>query len=600
MLTQVFTLQSRRRRGRSNTNLKPFLSAGGASSFAVPEQGLLVVTDYATQPAADRRRRSESIDQPAQDVGGGVLPGEARRRRAADAAGRADPQGAAPLRRRRACGGAVEVTYDARTSQVAVIGPAQAMDGARGDRRVARRRRAGGAEPRPLLQAREHDGRRRAGDDPGAGRRERRSPDAAGDSLAAPLAGEQGRRESATDEPRRAADGGQRRSTPAGGDRANAERSAPVPRAARRSARPRRGSRHRGLTTSGDGARSHGVGEAIRTQAGPHHRRPEHQQHHRHRPAGRAAAVRAAHPPARQAPPAGADRVHRSSRSTPPATSQLGVEIGRQGGTDDNQVITFSSVRPQHARPDDRPAVADPGPRVQRGADQHRHRRRRRPRAGRAARRATVSSAPRILVNDNNTGTLSSVTEFPYASVNASDTVATTSFGDYSKAGTEITVRPHISESDYLQLEYSVSLSSFTGEPIAAGRHAAAAAAQERRDREPGDDPRRLDDHRRRAEHDELRSRRSTACRCSGGSRSSEYLFSSRIDDRREHDAVRVHPPGDPARRQVRGPEVPLRPRRPAPPACRRLPAERAAGDPVTVTWHGRLARRLRIETCTG
>ena len=80
--------------------------------------------------------------------------------------------------------------------------------------------------------------------------------------------------------------------------------------------------------------------------------------------------------------------------------------------------------------------------------------------------RARVTSAPRILVNDNNLGTLSTVSEFPYASVNASQTVATTSFGDYVQAGTTITVTPHISESDYLQLEYSVLLSSFTGAAI--------------------------------------------------------------------------------------------------------------------------------------
>jgi general secretion pathway protein D len=83
--------------------------------------------------------------------------------------------------------------------------------------------------------------------------------------------------------------------------------------------------------------------------------------------------------------------------------------------------------------------------------------------------RARVTSAPRILVNDNNVGTLSSLSEFPYASVNASTTVATTSFGDYAQAGTEITVTPHISESDYLQLEYSVVLSSFTGNAITQG-----------------------------------------------------------------------------------------------------------------------------------
>jgi type II secretory pathway component GspD/PulD (secretin) len=83
--------------------------------------------------------------------------------------------------------------------------------------------------------------------------------------------------------------------------------------------------------------------------------------------------------------------------------------------------------------------------------------------------RARVSSAPRILVNDNSLGTLSSLSEFPYASINASQTVATTSFGNYAQAGTEITVTPHISESDYLQLEFSILLSSFSGQPVTQG-----------------------------------------------------------------------------------------------------------------------------------
>ena len=78
--------------------------------------------------------------------------------------------------------------------------------------------------------------------------------------------------------------------------------------------------------------------------------------------------------------------------------------------------------------------------------------------------RAKVVSAPRILVNDNATGTLSSVNEAPVTSVNASDTVATTSFGGFVSAGTTITVTPHISEGDHLQLEYSVQLNSFTGD----------------------------------------------------------------------------------------------------------------------------------------
>jgi general secretion pathway protein D len=77
---------------------------------------------------------------------------------------------------------------------------------------------------------------------------------------------------------------------------------------------------------------------------------------------------------------------------------------------------------------------------------------------------ARVQSAPRILVNDNATGLLTSISEQPFTSVNASTTVATTSFGGYADAGTTITLTPHISEGDYLQLEYSVELSSFTGQ----------------------------------------------------------------------------------------------------------------------------------------
>lgn len=77
--------------------------------------------------------------------------------------------------------------------------------------------------------------------------------------------------------------------------------------------------------------------------------------------------------------------------------------------------------------------------------------------------RAKVLSAPRILVNDNATGVLTSVSEVPYTSVNASQTVATTSFAGFAKAGTTIDVTPHIGEGDHVQLEYSVTLNSFTG-----------------------------------------------------------------------------------------------------------------------------------------
>lgn len=78
-------------------------------------------------------------------------------------------------------------------------------------------------------------------------------------------------------------------------------------------------------------------------------------------------------------------------------------------------------------------------------------------------RRARVLSAPRILVNDNAEGTLTSVLEVPFTSVNASQTVATTSFAGFAEAGTAITVTPTISDDNYLQVDYVVTLNSFTG-----------------------------------------------------------------------------------------------------------------------------------------
>ena len=74
-----------------------------------------------------------------------------------------------------------------------------------------------------------------------------------------------------------------------------------------------------------------------------------------------------------------------------------------------------------------------------------------------------IIASPRVLVNDNATGTLFSIAEQPFTAVNANNTISTTSFGGYAEAGTEITLTPHISEKDYLQLEYEVALSSFTG-----------------------------------------------------------------------------------------------------------------------------------------
>jgi general secretion pathway protein D len=76
---------------------------------------------------------------------------------------------------------------------------------------------------------------------------------------------------------------------------------------------------------------------------------------------------------------------------------------------------------------------------------------------------ARVISAPRILVSDNTSGTLNATSEQPFTSVNASSTVATTSFAGYAQAGTRVSVRPRISEGDYVEMDYSISLSSFSG-----------------------------------------------------------------------------------------------------------------------------------------
>jgi general secretion pathway protein D len=83
--------------------------------------------------------------------------------------------------------------------------------------------------------------------------------------------------------------------------------------------------------------------------------------------------------------------------------------------------------------------------------------------------RTKVVSTPRILVNDNATGTLTSIAEEPYTTISQGQVTDTTSFGGFVEAGTTITVVPHISEGDYLSLEYAISLNSFRDADTAAG-----------------------------------------------------------------------------------------------------------------------------------
>jgi general secretion pathway protein D len=80
--------------------------------------------------------------------------------------------------------------------------------------------------------------------------------------------------------------------------------------------------------------------------------------------------------------------------------------------------------------------------------------------------RGRTLSLPKALVNNGEQATLDSVLQQPFVSVNASDTVATTTFGGSEDAGTQITVKPQIAEGDHLILEYTVTLSSFVGEAV--------------------------------------------------------------------------------------------------------------------------------------
>jgi general secretion pathway protein D len=70
---------------------------------------------------------------------------------------------------------------------------------------------------------------------------------------------------------------------------------------------------------------------------------------------------------------------------------------------------------------------------------------------------------PKVLVNNNVQATLDSTLQTPYASTNASNTVATTSFGGTLDAGTSVQVKPQVADGDQIVMEYSVSLSRFTG-----------------------------------------------------------------------------------------------------------------------------------------
>lgn len=72
-----------------------------------------------------------------------------------------------------------------------------------------------------------------------------------------------------------------------------------------------------------------------------------------------------------------------------------------------------------------------------------------------------IESKPRILVNDNAVGAIESIAEEPTKQTNLGETTTTTSFGEFVQAGTQFAITPHISDSNYLRVQYQITLSSF-------------------------------------------------------------------------------------------------------------------------------------------
>jgi general secretion pathway protein D len=74
-----------------------------------------------------------------------------------------------------------------------------------------------------------------------------------------------------------------------------------------------------------------------------------------------------------------------------------------------------------------------------------------------------IITTPKIVVSDRTTATIGSVEEAPFTSINASETVATTSFAGFESAGTTLTVTPQLAQGNHLSLDYSFTFSNFTG-----------------------------------------------------------------------------------------------------------------------------------------
>ncbi len=129
-VTQVFKLQYTDAT-RLDLLVKPFLTQPGASSFPLPDQGLLVVTDYGSNlgRVSDLVR---AVDQPSQDVTMEFLP--VKHADPARLTQQVDQLLKAKLRTQgggERLAGSIETGYDARTNTIVVIAPKDRMDDAR-------------------------------------------------------------------------------------------------------------------------------------------------------------------------------------------------------------------------------------------------------------------------------------------------------------------------------------------------------------------------------------------------------------------------------------------------------------------------------------
>jgi general secretion pathway protein D len=83
--------------------------------------------------------------------------------------------------------------------------------------------------------------------------------------------------------------------------------------------------------------------------------------------------------------------------------------------------------------------------------------------------RLKVKSTPVLLVNDNEQATFSSLQEEPTTTTTQSTSTTKVSFNGFEKAGTDLTITPHISQGEYIRLEVDLKVESFTGPAIDVG-----------------------------------------------------------------------------------------------------------------------------------